>query len=78
MKTHKFDAISFISGLIFTGFGLMFLIPNTTEDLIDTVVDMGSWAWPLILLGLGLALVVPLFVTAAKGADPELEADQTD
>jgi formate-dependent nitrite reductase membrane component NrfD len=78
MNTHKFDSISFISGLIFTGFGLMFLIPNTTEDLINTVVDMGSWAWPLILLGLGLALVVPLFVKAAKVTDPEIEADQAD
>lgn len=78
MKTHKFDSISFLSGLIFTGFGLMFLIPNSTEDLINTVVDMGSWAWPLILLGLGLALVVPLFVKAAKVTDAELEADQAD
>ncbi|MDH3189904.1 MAG: hypothetical protein OEM39_04590 [Acidimicrobiia bacterium] len=80
MKTHKFDAISFISGLIFTGFGLMFLIPNTTDDLIKTIVDMGSWAWPLIFLGLGLALVVPLFVTAARGSDsePETGVNQAD
>lgn len=78
MKTHKFDAISFISGLIFTGFGLMFLIPNTTDDLIDTVVDMGSWAWPLILLGLGLALVLPLLINVARGTDPDSKSTQTD
>lgn len=80
MKTHKFDAISFISGLVFTGFGLMFLIPDTTDDLINTIVDMGSWAWPLILLGLGLALVVPMFVSSARGSDTEVDsvADQAD
>ncbi len=73
MKPHKFDTISFLSGLVFTGFGLMFLIPRDTEDLINTVADMGSWAWPLILLGLGLALLVPLFVNMSRGdqEDPE-------
>ncbi len=75
MKTHKFDAISFLSGLVFTGFGLMFLIPNTTEDLINTVVDMGSWAWPLILLGIGLALVVPMFIKAASTDEVEAEPE---
>lgn len=75
MKTHKFDTISFLSGLIFTGFGLMFLIPDTTDDLINTIVDMGSWAWPLILLGLGLALVVPLFMPTASDGESELDPD---
>lgn len=80
MKTHKFDAVSFLSGLVFTGFGLMFLIPNTTEDLINTVVDMGSWAWPLILLGLGLALVVPMLIQAASTDEVEAvtESGQVD
>lgn len=73
MKPHKFDTISFLSGLVFTGFGLMFLIPRDTEDLINTVADMGSWAWPLILLGLGLALLVPLIVNMSRDdhEDPE-------
>lgn len=76
MKTHKFDTLSFISGLVFTGFGLMFLIPNSTDDLIDTVIDMGSWAWPLVLLGLGLALVVPVFLTwGEENAEDELDTE---
>lgn len=61
MKPHKFDTLSFVSGLVFTGFGLMFLIPNNTDDLVDVFVDVGGWAWPLVLLGIGLAIVVPVF-----------------
>lgn len=73
MKPHKFDTISFLSGLVLAGFGLMFLIPKNTEDLINTVADMGSWAWPLILLGLGLALLVPLFVNMSRNDDDDAE-----
>lgn len=73
MKPHRFDTISFLSGLVFAGFGLMFLIPRNTEDLIKTVADMGSWAWPLILLGLGLALLVPLFLNMTRADDDEAE-----
>lgn len=63
MKQHRFDTLSFVSGLVFTGFGLLFLLPNTIDDLYDAVVGIGSWGWPLILLGIGLAILVPLFVS---------------
>lgn len=73
MKTHKFDTLSFISGLVFTAFGLMFLIPSTTDDLIDAVAGIGSWAWPLILLAIGLAILVPLLF---ESRDDTAEEDQ--
>ncbi len=75
MKTHKFDTLSFISGLVFTGFGLLFLIPNQTEDLIDSIVDIGSWAWPLILLGIGLAILVPVLFNQIGTEDAVTETD---
>jgi hypothetical protein len=76
MKTHRFDTVSFVSGLIFTGFGLMFLIPSSVDDLIDSVVDVGTWAWPLILLGVGLAILLPL-VIAQQGAEAgEVQEDE--
>lgn len=81
MKTHKFDALSFVSGLVFTGFGLLFLIPNQTEDLIDSIVDIGSWAWPIILLGIGLAILVPVLFTGSQEegglAEDGLETEST-
>lgn len=75
MKPHRFDALSFISGLVFTGFGLLFLIPNNTDDLIDVFVDVGSWAWPLVLLGIGLAIIVPLFVNREDPTEAETETE---
>lgn len=77
MKTHKFDTLSFVSGLVFTGFGLMFLIPSTTDDLIDAVAGIGSWAWPLILLGIGLAILVPLFFTSGEDTEEEDQVLET-
>lgn len=78
MKPHKFDRLSFVSGLVFTGFGLLFLIPNNTDDLVDVFVDVGSWAWPLVLLGIGLAIVVPVFFRAENSEEVESEVVQAD
>lgn len=79
MKTHKFDTISFLSGLAFTAFGLLFLIPSQTDDLINYVTGLGTWVWPVILLGIGVAILVPVFTGLRN--DPvedseDLETDQ--
>lgn len=78
MKPHKFDTLSFVSGLVFTGFGLMFLIPNNTDDLVDVFVDVGGWAWPLVLLGIGLAIVVPVFFKSDDSEEDRPEVAQVD
>ena len=62
MKSHKFDAVSFISGLVVTVIGLLFLIPNTTSDLIDFVTGIGIWFWPILFLAVGLAVIIPVLV----------------
>lgn len=80
MKTHKFDAVSFLSGLMFTAFGLLFLIPRQTDDLIDFVAGFGTWVWPVILLGVGIAILVPVFSgfnqESIEGS-PELDSVET-
>lgn len=81
MKTHKFDTLSFLSGLVFTAFGLLFLIPNQTDDLIKYVTGLGTWVWPVILLGVGVAILVPVFTGLRNdpdddGAELDLETDQ--
>lgn len=78
MKTHKFDTLSFVAGLAFTGFGLLFLIPNNTDALVDVFVDAGGWAWPLVLLGIGLAIVVPVFFRTDDGEEIQPEAAEVD
>jgi H+/Cl- antiporter ClcA len=62
MKSHKFDAISFISGLVVALVGLVFLVPQTPVDLIDAVTSLGAWFWPVLLLAIGLAILVPVFL----------------
>ncbi len=78
MKPHKFDTLSFVSGLVFTGFGLLFLIPNNTDNLVDVFVDVGGWAWPLVLLGIGLAIVVPVFFRANDSEESQAELTDVD
>ena len=62
MKTHNFDAVSFIAGLAFTIIGLVFLIPETPQEIIDVLLDSGAWFWPIALLVVGLAVIIPVLV----------------
>jgi len=73
MKTHRFDAISFISGVVATVVGLVFLVPQTPVDLIDAVTSLGAWFWPVLLLAIGIAILVPVFMTRS-GQDEEASA----
>ncbi|HJQ76192.1 MAG TPA: hypothetical protein VJ948_02910 [Acidimicrobiia bacterium] len=63
MKTHRFDAISFVAGLVATVIGLVFLIPADPTDLIDFVGDVGSWFWPAVLIAIGVAVIAPLVLS---------------
>ena len=70
MNTHKFDAISFISGLVAAAIGLAFLIPQTPVDLIDMLTSLGAWFWPALLVVVGIAVLVPVF-TRHSGEEAE-------
>jgi type II secretory pathway component PulF len=63
MKSHKFDAISFISGVVAIALGLAFLIPQTPVGLIDMITSLGAWFWPVVLVVVGIAILVPVFVS---------------
>jgi hypothetical protein len=80
MKPHRFDAISFVSGLVITLLGLVFLIPQTPVDVIDALTRFGSWFWPTVLLVIGIAILVPVFLSreeeeAAEAELPEVEGN---
>jgi hypothetical protein len=74
MKSHKFDAISFISGAVATALGLAFLIPQTPVGLIDMVTSLGAWFWPAVLVVVGIAILVPVF--ASRAANEETVDEQ--
>jgi hypothetical protein len=71
MKPHRFDAISFISGIVAVVLGLVFLIPQTPVDLIDAITSLGAWFWPALLVVVGIAILVPVF--ASRPAEEEVE-----
>ena len=69
MKTHRFDAVSFFSGLVITAIGLVFLLANEPGDIIDAIGGLGNWFWPLALLIIGVAVLVPALI-------PKKESDE--
>ena len=64
MKTHEFDVLSFLSGLLITAIGLAFLLLADLNDIIDVLTDAGSWFWPAVFIAVGVAILAPL---AARG-----------
>jgi hypothetical protein len=77
MKTHRFDPISFVSGLVITLLGLAFLIPQTPVDVVDVLTDFGGWFWPVLLLAIGVAVLLPVVLPKDKptqGPDAEDES----
>ena len=50
MRKHPFDLVSFIAGLLFTGFAVAYVIGAYTDVRVDPRL-----AFPLTLVGLGLA-----------------------
>ena len=74
MKTHRFDPLSFITGLIATAIGLAFLIPEEPTDVIGLLDDFGAWFWPVLLVVVGIAIIIP----AATGRKDEDQATETD
>ena len=77
MKTHRFDPISFVSGLVITLLGLAFLIPQTPVDVVDVLTDLGGWFWPVLLLAIGVAVLLPVVLpkdTRTQGLEAEDES----
>lgn len=66
MKLHKFDAISFISGLVIAIIGLVFLLPAEITDLVDFVTNVGTWFWPTVFIAIGALILVPLLLRSPE------------
>lgn len=76
MKTHNFDGVSFFSGLVITVIGLLFLIPNEPTDIFDAIGALGSWFWPVLLLAVGIAVLIPVVIPSKRDDQIESETDQ--
>jgi hypothetical protein len=71
MERHRFDPLSFSFGVIYALIGIIFLIPSSPLDLVPLVRDSGRWLWPLVVLGLGAAILAPML----RRTDPDEELD---
>lgn len=69
MKTHRFDAISFLAGLAITGIGLIFLLLPELGSIIDFFTDAGAWFWPIVFLAIGFAILVPVIARPGDQKD---------
>ena len=52
MRRHELDPLSLVFGFLFTAFGLLFLVGQP-----EAAVRL-RWLWPVLLLGLGLAILL--------------------
>jgi hypothetical protein len=77
MKTHKFDAISFLAGLAITGIGLVFLLLPELGSIIDFFTDAGAWFWPIVFLAIGFAVLAPA-VTRRRDHEDAVESGEAD
>ena len=78
MKTHKFDGVSFFSGLAVVAIGILFLVPNTPSDVIDAISNLGGWFWPLVFVVVGLAVIIPVLVPRKARSEETAEIDISD
>jgi hypothetical protein len=74
MKTHRFDVLSFLAGLVITGIGLVFLLLPEIHDIVEVLTDAGGWLWPVLLIAVGAAVLAPLASRSGAGDEGE-EAD---
>ncbi len=73
MRTHGFEPVSLMFGLLFTAVGLTFLRGDVELWQIEW-----SWFWPGVLIVAGGLVLLSLRSSSTAQADPEPAADDSD
>lgn len=73
MKAHRFDAWSFVGGLVLIVFGLLVLIPDSSSLVVLRLDTFFDFVVPVLALIVGVAMVVP----ALRRRQPEPSAGLT-
>lgn len=72
MERHNFDVLSFSMGVVYALVGILFLIPATAFDLVPVLTVSLRWVWPLVILGIGAAIVIPV-LRHGRGGDTDTD-----
>ena len=72
MRRHRLDLFSLLSGLLIVGFAIAYLVGGFTEYRLD-----GRLAFPLLLVGLGIAGLAGAIV-AQRRSDREIDDAQAE
>lgn len=79
MKTHRFDSLSFLAGLVITLIGLAFLLLPEVGDIVDFFTSAGAWFWPMVFIAAGLAVLAPMASLTREPSDaPTADDDEGD
>jgi hypothetical protein len=71
MRRHDLNATSLVTGLLFLGIGIYGV--SVTPD---TLADSLRWLWPILLIGVGVALLAkPSRSRREDGASDEISAE---
>jgi hypothetical protein len=76
MKQHPLDPWSLIGGGFLALVGLLFLIPAQPFDITDGFREFFGWAFPVLVVAGGLALIGPALRRART--EPEPQTDLSD
>lgn len=76
MKAHRFDAWSFVGGLVLVTVGLLILIPDTTDLLAVRFDTFFDFVLPVLALVIGAAMVIPA-IRRPPRPEPGLTPDET-
>ncbi|MFO7549485.1 MAG: hypothetical protein R6X29_11555 [Acidimicrobiia bacterium] len=71
MEQHRFDAVSFVFGVIFAALGITFMVAPEPWRLLAGLSY--GWLWAAALIALGLALVLPALRGQDRAARPAVE-----
>lgn len=63
MKLHRFDAVSFVFGVIFVGLGLAVTLGESSTLL-------SAWLVPAVVIGLGMLLLVAAWQSSRPPTAP--------
>jgi hypothetical protein len=76
MRPHRFDSLSFVFGLLFVALGAVYLFPFQPFGVVSSLITGIRWAWPILIVGIGVAVLLTAF--RRPGQEATVTTEDTD